>query len=127
MRAIAPKLLLVGAAVIFGGGSALHAAAFFSKNAAAIGAADLSPILRADLKALWLADSTTLMSMALVCVLLAVRPNSASPWLTLLLALIPISTALLVYVFLGPFYAGHLLIVGAALLVAAGLLSKRPV
>jgi hypothetical protein len=124
MPTTASKLLFSGAAAIFGAGGVLHAAAYFSKTAAAIGSADLSPILRADLKALWLADSTTMMSMAIICAFLAVRPQSTAPLLTVLLALIPVCTAALVYAFLGPFYAAHLLMIGAALLAAAGVLPR---
>jgi hypothetical protein len=126
MRTGTSKWLLIAAALIFGAGSALHAAVFLAKTSDAIGAANLSLMLRAELKTLWLADSTTLMSMAVISAVLAVGSRPASPSLTMLLALVPASTALLLYAYVGSFFAAHLLVIGALLMIAAGWL-RRPI
>lgn len=124
MKLWIPKFLLALAATIFALGGALHAAAYFSKASQVIGAANLDTFFAQSLKVLWLADSTTLVTLALVFALIAVKPASVSKPIILLLALIPGATTALLYWFLGPFYAAHMLMVGTAMVFIAGLMLR---
>ena len=125
MGSLLPRGLLAGASAIFGIGGALHAAAFFSSAGRRIDGAALPAFMRAELKVLWLADSTTLISLALVYGFLAANPRRGDGPTVALVALIPGATTLLLYAYLGPFYAGHLLLAGTAMAAAAGALLAR--
>ncbi len=102
-------------------GGPLHAAAF-NKAAAILAAANLPPFYTGSLKGLWLADSATLVTLALTFGLIAFRPGLASRPVVLLLALIPAATAGLVYHFVGGFFAAHLLMAAAVAAFIGGLL-----
>ena len=100
----------------------MHAAAYAAVAGPAIAKACLSPFLASELKALWLADTTTLIGLACVTGLLVLRPHAAGRALTILLATIPAGTTALVYRFVGPFYAAHLLLAACIMVVASALL-----
>ena len=122
-----PRLLLAASAAIFALGSVMHTAAYIAKASASINAANVSPFLGAELKVLWLADSTTMLALALLFGFIAARPTSAARVVVVLLALIPTATATLLYLFLGPFFPSHLLMAASVMAVIGGLLmSKRP-
>jgi hypothetical protein len=104
---VAAAILLLGAI--------LHVRAFVLKAGAIIDASGLPAAQSAALKALWLADSATLTVVGAALLLLAARPHAASRGIAVLLALIPAGTAALIYVFLGPFFAAHLLLAAAVL------------
>ena len=110
---IAALLLLLGAF--------LHTSAF-PRTEAAVAASNLTPFFGQSLKGLWLIDSLTLFVLALLFGLSAWRPPLAPGLLVALVALIPLGTATLLYVFLGLFPAAHLLLVAGSLALAAGLL-----
>jgi hypothetical protein len=121
------RALLACAACIFAGGGVLHAAAYFSKAHLAIESAGVKQFFGNELKVLWLADSTTLVSLALALGLVSLRPAYGSRLLLLFLALVPGAIATLLYAYLGPFYAAHLLLLGSIMVVIAALLLKdRP-
>ncbi len=120
MKMLAPRLLLALSSLLLAAGGVVHAAAF-SKARAAFGAPDLMPFFANSAKALWLADATTLWIVAAVFGLIAARPAAASGPVAMLVALIPAATAALIYVFLGSFFAAHLLLVAAAMAFFAGL------
>jgi ketosteroid isomerase-like protein len=122
MRKHLPRLLFGAAALIFGLGGLAHGAAYFSSAEAKLLGSGLAPFFRAELQVLWLGDATTLIAMALVIGSIALKPGAAGRGLILLLALVPGATALLLYWFLGGFYAAHLLALGAACMVAGALL-----
>ena len=106
-------------------GAFLHARAFVLKTGALIDASNLPPAVSAALKALWLCDSSTLSGVGVAMLLLAARPHAASRAVVVLLALIPAATALLVYCFVGPVFAAHLL-VAAVVLSLIGTFSTPP-
>jgi hypothetical protein len=122
MKAAIARALFGGAAVIFGVGALLHAAAFFSKAASIIDASSVKSFFGHELKVLWLADSTTLMSLALICGFLVAKPQSVTKPMLLLFALVPASTTVLLYGFLGSFYAAHLLLLGTAMVLFAAMM-----
>ena len=112
--------MLALAALLQAIGGYAHAFAFFRTMSAAMDASDLSPFLRGSFKGLWLADSTTMFSLAVMFGLVAARPAIASRPLVMLLALIPAATGALIYIYLGPFFAGHILMATAALVALGG-------
>jgi len=59
--------------------------------------------------------------LAVVFGLIAVRPSVATRTVVVLLALIPAVIAVLIYTFLGSFFAGHILFATAAAVLLAGL------
>lgn len=115
-----PRFLLAASSLLAAVGGAAHAAPF-NHALAAIAAANLRPFYSNSFKALWLGDSTTLFILAAVFALTAARPSVATRHVVLLLALIPAAVAVLIYTFLGGFFAGHLLLTIAALAFIAGL------
>jgi len=117
MKQTISRLVLALCSLLLFFGAFAHARAFRVASAA-IDHASLRPIYAQDFKTLWLADSTTLATVALFFAILAIRPAVSRHALLLTVALIPAATAALIYVFVGSFYAGHLLI-GTA--VAAAL------
>ena len=123
MKRHIPRLLLAASAVVFAFGGIMHAAAYVARASSSIDAANLPPFLGAELKVLWLADSTTLMALALLFGFIAAKPTSAARAVIVLLALVPAATTLLLYLFLGPFYAGHMLMAASTMVVIAGLLT----
>jgi MFS family permease len=116
----APRFLLALASLLSALGGAIHAAAF-RKALAAIDASDIPKFYASTSKGLWLADSATLFILAALFGLLAARPSTGRRPLVILTALIPAATAILLYTFLGNFFAGHLLLVIAGLAFLAGL------
>ena len=116
----APRFLLIFAAVLSIAGAALHAAAF-SKALPIIAASGLPPFYSSSFKGLWLADSATLTVLAAICMMITARLQIATRWLLILLAFIPLTTAILLYTFLGNFFAGHLLLAIAVLVIFAAV------
>jgi hypothetical protein len=123
MRLLIFKALLAIASLIFGFGGVMHAIAYRAKALASLDASNLAPFLGSELKVLWLADSTTLIALAVVVGTIALKPQSASRTVIMSLALMPAATALLLYEFLGGFYAGHMLMAASAMVFAAGFLA----
>ena len=87
------RILLAIAAITLAAGAFLHGSAF-PKIESAIASSDLAPFAGKSLKILWLIDSATSLVIALVFVLVAAKPVSASRGLVALVALIPTTTAI---------------------------------
>ena len=121
MSARTPRLLLALSSLLAATGAVIHAVPF-NHAVAAIAEANLRPFYGNSFKALWLGDSTTLFMVAVVFALMAARPSAATRTVVLLLALIPGAVAVLIYVFLGRFFASNMLLAISALAFAAGLL-----
>ena len=116
MKLTISRLVLALCAILLLFGAFAHARAFRGAAAAA-DHANLRTIYVQDFKTLWLADSGTLATVALFFAMLAIRPAVSRRVLLVIVALIPAATAVLIYTFVGSFYAGHLLI-GTALAAA---------
>ena len=99
----------------------MHTSAFPRTQSAVAAASGLAPFFRQSLKALWLIDSVTLLTLASIFSLAAFSPRSISGLLVALLALVPVATAILLYVFLGRFAPAHLLLLAGLLALTAGL------
>jgi hypothetical protein len=121
MKFPAARLLLASSAAICMFGGIMHAIAYAAKASQVIGSSGLPAFFAAELKVLWLADSTTLIALSLVFALIAAKPLSAGKAVIMLLAIVPAAITALLYAFLGPFYAGHLLLIASAMAFAAGV------
>ncbi len=118
------RLLLAFSSLILATGAAAHALAF--KHAlAALATVKLSAGMAGSFKALWLADSTTCLTVAAIFAFVAARPSKIAGQLAMLVALIPAFTGIFIYEFLGNFYAGHMMILAAASAFVAGVLLRQ--
>jgi hypothetical protein len=115
-----PRILLVLAAFLLAGGGAVHALAF-RKALPVIAGSNLPAFYANACKALWLSDATTLIAAGLFYLIVAARPSIASGTAVALVALVPASTAVLIYAFVGNFLPGHILIAASVLAVIAAL------
>lgn len=119
------RLLYATSAIIFGFGGLMHALAYVRKALPTVAGSSLSPFFQAELKALWLCDSTTLVALAILFGYLSVKPAAISWPLVWLIALVPAGTTFMLYTFLGAFYAGHLLLAATTMVVLASVLSPE--
>ena len=115
-----PRLLLMFSAVLLATGGVLHAAVF-PRIAGLISSSNLAPFVANSCKGLWLDDSASMFLLSALFGLIAARPYVATRPVVLLLALIPGATAVFIYIFLGGFFAGHILLATAAASICAGL------
>jgi hypothetical protein len=115
------RLFLAASAAVLLFGGAVHTLAF-KKAVAAVSASNLAPFFAKALKALWLIDSTMLITSAIIFGVIAVRPVLASSVIVALLALMPAVVAVLLYSFIGAIMPAHLLVIAAGLAFAAALL-----
>jgi F0F1-type ATP synthase membrane subunit c/vacuolar-type H+-ATPase subunit K len=122
MQMLSRFLLIIAAGILLVGGI-MHAMAF-DKTVAAAAESNLPPFYANSFLALWLIDSVTLIGLGLAFALAAMRPRSATPATLAVLALIPAGTAGLLYYYLGPFFAAHLLVGAAACGALAALLGR---
>lgn len=115
------RLLFALGSAIFLFGAAAHAKAFFGTANRIIDASAAKVFFAHELKVLWLADSTTLMGLAALFGLMAAKPRWAAKPLMLCLSWIPAATTALLYYFLGPFYAAHMLLAATLMVIIATL------
>jgi len=119
------RFLLVLAAALLLIGAVVHAAAFH-KALPIVDASGLPHFYGGSFKGLWLADSATMLILAGMLIVTSAQLHTATRSLLILIALIPLTTAILLYTFIGSFFAGHLLLVIALLVVVAGFRLPRP-
>ena len=105
-------------------GALMHASAF-KKIASAIADSNLAPFAGNSLKVLWLADSATALVLAAVFTLIATRPGAAKRSIIILLAFIPAATAALIYIFIGAFAGGHIMLAAAIAALLGGVMSAE--
>lgn len=115
------RLMLAMAAAILALGGVMHSVAFCAKARRVIQGSNLSAFFASEMQVLWLADSTTLISLALLCGYIAARPRCATKPIILLLSIIPGATTVLLYRFVGLFFAAHMLLAATLMIIAAGL------
>src|SRR5579872_2260252 len=104
------RVLLVFASLLLVLGGVAHTAAF-PKPIAALAASNLPALFVNAFKALWLMDSSTMFALAVVLLWIVARPASVTGAVVMLLALIPAGITVLLYWFLGNFFAAHILLV----------------
>ena len=120
----ATRSLLSLAALVLAAGGGTHLLAF-PGAARAVGGSNLPAFFAATFRALWLGDSATLFAQALAFGALAARPGLAARPLILVLALGPLANAVAIYITMGGFFAGHLLLLAGATALLAGALHRR--
>lgn len=98
----------------------MHASAF-KKIASTVADSNLPSFAASSLKLLWLGDSTTLLLLAAAFAFVTARPSAATRWFLVILSLIPATTSILIYVFIGSFIGAHMLMVAAIAALAGGL------
>jgi hypothetical protein len=114
----------VASAAVLAFAGLLHATAF-NKAAAAVASSNLPLLYVNVLKAFWLMNSTTLILLAITFGLAGIRSHVAAGSVIMLLALIPASIAVLLYLFMGMFIPAHLLLGAAVMAFFGGLLRER--
>src|SRR5262245_42010664 len=102
------RILFTIAAIDLAFGGILHAKAF-SKAASLLDGANLPAFYTNSFKALWLIDSAILISVALLCLVVAFRKAETSRSILVLIAAIPGATAGLIYTLVGSFFPAHML------------------
>jgi hypothetical protein len=121
----AARLLFGLSSLLLALGGAAHAAAF-PRALRALVESGLPPFLANGMKALWLADSTTSLIVAAIFAAAAARPTPSARVLLMLAALVPAATGILIYLFVGGFYAAPLMVgIGIAAFTAAIMLPAR--
>jgi hypothetical protein len=122
MKSSLVRGFFITASLVLAIGAIMHAAAF-QKIQEALFISNLTPFAADSLKVLWLANSATCLLVAAFFGCLVVNPSSANHFAALVVALIPAATAVMIYIFIGSFVGGHLLM-AAALSAIAGTLLK---
>ena len=112
------RLFLAASALLLAAGGVMHALAFSS---AASAATALPPFFAGSLKLLWLADSVAMLALSAVFAFAAVRQGAAAKPIIAILSLVPIATAMLIYRFVGAFFAAPLLATAGGLALLASL------
>ena len=115
------RLFLTLSALALAAGAFMHAAAF-NKISSAIAKSDIVSFAGNSLKVLWLADSVTALLLAAVFGIAAARPSISSNLIVMLLAMIPATTAVLIYTFVGDFIGGHIMLAAGIAAFIGGLL-----
>jgi len=118
------RILLGASAAILLAAAVIHASAFPSVTPT-IEAAQLPPFHAGAYKALWLVDSTNLAALALLYAFVALRPAAATPGVIVISALAPLAAGILLYTYLGAFFAGHLMVATWLLASVAALFRER--
>jgi hypothetical protein len=119
------RISLGAAAALLAFGGLTHARAF--DTASSIVQSSNVPAFYANVfKAFWLMDSATLLLLAAVLGLVAAKPSTASRAVILLLALMPATTAALLYMFLGAFVPAHLLLAAAVIAISSQYIRGAP-
>jgi len=115
------RILLIFSALVFAFGAWVHTSAF-GKVSAAVAKSDLADFFGKGFKTIWLMDSSVQVILAIVFAFVAIRPHAATKLIVVLIALIPLTTAIFAYYFIGNFIAGHLFLTGSVAAVVGGLL-----
>lgn len=119
------RLLLLGGALLLLAVTALHSAGYVTA-AIALANSSLAPDLKAAFKGLWLGFSLQGLVTALVVGVAAIWPRSVSSAVLLICALLPTLNAALLINFLGSFWGGLILALGAVLVLAGTALRPGP-
>ncbi len=125
MHRIFPRLLLALAAAILAVGGFIHGASF-PKAQAALAGTNLPAHFIAAFKMLWLADSTSLLSVALILGYIALRPGAVAKIFVFGISLIPAATTALLLIFLGTVPAALMLTAATIATLAGGMLLAHP-
>jgi hypothetical protein len=118
------RIFLAVSAILLAVGAHFHTSAF-NKTATAVAESNLPAFLGNGLKVLWLQDSVITNVLAIIFAIVAVKPTTAPKWIIIVLALVPIVTAVLVYHFIGNFFGGHIFLTAGIAAILGGLLKEQ--
>ena|ERR1051325_3125184 len=117
------RILLWFSAIVFAVGTWIHSSAF-GRMSAAVANSDLPSFLGSGFRTLWVQDSVIQIVLAIVFVVVGIRPSAARKPIIILIALIPMTTAVLIYCFIGNFIGGHIFLTGALAAILGALLKE---
>jgi hypothetical protein len=119
-KSISNGLLALSAAILAAGGS-LHGLAY-PKASTVADHSCLPPFFQEAYKGLWLSDSLSSLTLAVALACIAANPRLAAAPLVLLLALIPLTASVTLFLTMGNFFAGYLMSVAAAAMLVSALM-----
>ena len=122
MKALS-RILLSFSAIVFAFGAYIHSSAF-GRISDAVAKSDLSAFLGKGFRTLWLQDSALQIVFAIIFVFVAIRPAAATKPIILLIALLPLTTAVLIYCLIGNFIGGHIFLAGSIAAILGTLLKE---
>ena len=115
------RVLLAFSAIVFAFGAWIHTSAF-ARMSASVAKSDLPGFFGNGFRVLWLQDSALQIVFAILFALVAIRPSVATRWVIAIVALIPLTTAMMIYCFIGNFIGGHIFLAGGLAAVLGGLM-----
>jgi hypothetical protein len=115
------RILLAFSAIVFAFGAYIYTSAF-GRMSDAVAKSDLPLFLGSGFKALWLQDSALQILFAIIFAAVAIRPCTPNRPIVVILGLLPITTAVLIYHFIGNFVGGHIFLAGGLAAILGGLL-----
>src|SRR5712691_7743508 len=115
------RILLAFSVIVFAFGAWIHTSAF-GRMSDAVAKSDLPPFFGNGFRTLWLQDSVLQIVFAIIFALVAIRPAAATRFIVVILGLLPLSTAVLIYHFIGNFVGGDIFLAGGLAAVLGGLM-----
>jgi hypothetical protein len=115
------RILLGFSAVLFAFGAYIHTSAF-GRMSDAVAKSDLPPFFGNGFRTLWLMDSSVQIALALLFAVVAIKSNATTRPIVVLIALVPLATAVFIYHFIGNFIGGHLFLAGSLAAILGALL-----
>ncbi len=97
------RILLAFSVIVFAFGAWIHTSAF-GRMSDAVAKSDLPPFFGNGFRTLWLQDSVLQIVFAIIFAVVAIRPAAATRFVVVILGLLPITTAILIYHFIGQLY-----------------------
>ena len=120
---LAPRLLLGFSALCLASGASVHTLAY-QKAAGIAEHSTLPAFFVAAFKGLWLSDSLTCSGLALTIGAIAVFPRMASRSLVMLLAVMPLASAMVILATMGKFFAGYVMLLSSVTTLVGGALHR---
>jgi hypothetical protein len=117
------RILLAFSAIVFAFGAWIHTSAF-DRMSASVAKSDLPAFFGNGFRVRWLQDSALQIVFAILFALVAIRPSLATRWVIAIVALIPLTTAMLIYAVIGNFIGGHIFLTGALAAILGALLKE---
>ena len=121
MNLILRRILLFMAAALLALGAVLHSQAFRHLGPV-LSDSHLPAFYAGAFKSLWWIDSISLAGVAILFATAALRPAVTSGAFVILVALMPLATAAVLYVFMGIFVPAHICLLAGLLGIFAGLM-----
>jgi|SRR5437667_10236142 len=118
------RILLGFSAILFAFGAYIHTSAF-GRMSDAVAKSDLPAFFGNGFRTLWLQDSAIQILFAIVFAVVAIRPAAATRFVVVIIGLLPITTALFIYHFIGNFVGGHIFLAGGLAAILGALLKSE--